>query len=178
MIKDADKYQNKLTEQLNEETVNGSHHDDFLALVNISRELLPLSKGKEEIMSLWRKYRLNNEEQNYLRHEPYGFQGFKEIIGSENITSCFEQGGVFATFHFGHYRYVPFQLGHLLNMNKDNSIDIVVDQESFDSELQLTKWNELREEYNVNYIISEENNSGLKLLRILKQHKSFLLYLS
>lgn len=171
-------YKHQIVKVLQEEVSIGSNFGDFLALVNIAKEFSPLKNyNKENLMDLWKNYRINNAVQNHLRHNPFDFLGFSEIIGIENIISCFKQGGVFATFHFGHYRHVPFQLSQILNMNKENSIDIVVDQESYNSEMELTEWNLLREKYKVNYIISEEINSGLKLLRLLKQDKSFLLYL-
>lgn len=178
MIISKNQNHHDFTLKLSEESMYGSDFDNFIALVNLSKELQPLLQyDKSKIMRVWEKYRFNNEVQNYLRQEPYTFSGFKEIIGMENIVSCFEEGGVFATFHFGHYRHVPIELTKSLNNSKNFSLDIVVDRESYNSELELTKCNEIKQQSNISYIIAEENISGLKLLRLLKQGGSFLLYL-
>lgn len=178
MIKSENQIQHDCMLKLSEESMYGSDFDNFIALVNLSKELQPLLQyDKLKIIQVWKKYRFNNEVQNYLRQEPFAFSGFKEKIGMENIISCFEKGGVFATFHFGYYRHVPFELTKSLNEGNKFSLDIVVDRESYNSELELTKWNEIKQENNISYIIAEENISGLKLLRLLKQGGSFLLYL-
>lgn len=178
MIKSENQIQHDCMLKLSEESMYGSDFDNFIALVNLSKELQPiLQYDKLKIIQVWKKYRFNNEVQNYLRQEPFAFSGFKEKIGMENIISCFEKGGVFATFHFGYYRHVPFELTKSLNEGNKFSLDIVVDRESYNSELELTKWNEIKQENNISYIIAEENISGLKLLRLLKQGGSFLLYL-
>ncbi len=178
MLKSEDQIQHDCMLKLSEESIYGSDFDNFIALVNLSKELQPLLQyDKLKIIQVWEKYRFNNEVQNYLRQEPFAFSGFKEKIGMENIISCFEKGGIFATFHFGHYRHVPLELTKSLNKGNNFSLDIAVDRESYDSELELTKWNEIKQENNISYIIAEENISGLKLLRLLKQGGSFLLYL-
>ncbi len=159
------------------EKEHGSSIGNFKSLVNISKEFSYFNYDANSILDIWKQYRINNHIQDLYRDDPYLFHGFKEVIGEEHIRSCFAQGGVFATYHFGDYRYVPFQIYESTNMNKENSIDIVVDTESYESERSLTKWNELREKNNVNYIISENHSSGLKLLKILRKSGSILLYL-
>ncbi|MFS1519697.1 hypothetical protein V1503_25045 [Bacillus sp. SCS-151] len=162
---------------LKKEEDEGSSNDNFFALANITKELLPTKQySREQLLEIWKNYRTSNERQNIFRLEPL-LQEFKEIRGIENLKKCCEEGGVFGTFHYGDYRHVPFQITKSLQMDKTNSLNIVVDQDSYNSEIELKKWNKLREKYNVKYIVSEEENSGLKLLRLLRKGRSILLYL-
>ncbi|MDX8361512.1 hypothetical protein [Cytobacillus sp. IB215316] len=156
----------------------GSHHDDFMALANLSKELNPTSKYDiNNLLDIWKKYRKHNEKQNLNRTDPSLFSGFKEIHGLQYLKDCVEQGGVFATYHYGDYRHVPVEIVKSLDLNENNSIDMVVDNESYHSEMSLTLWKELKEELFIKFIVSESETSGLKLLRKLRNGRSILLYL-
>ncbi|WP_112180329.1 MULTISPECIES: hypothetical protein [Paraliobacillus] len=171
-----DSLMQEISEMLKHEKKQGLLHHDFMALVNIAKELLPLGYSINNIEDIWTKYRLNNLEQNQYRLDPDLFEGFDEVIGEENIIECIKNKGVFGTFHYGAYRYVPLYLNNYVQSNV-SSLDIVVDRDSFESENGLVKWKKLRTKADVNYIISEEYGSGLKLLRTLKQRGNILLYL-
>ncbi|WP_411349086.1 hypothetical protein [Paenibacillus sp. WLX2291] len=169
--------QNELDQLLRYEKEHGLGYDDFMALVNISKELLPLdSADTNHIESTWMKYRMNNLEQNEYRLSPDAFAGFDEIVGAEHILQCVRNKGVFGTFHYGAYRYVGLELVRMME-NLNSRLDVVVDQDSYDSEKELELWNDIRRESDIHYIVSEEQGSGLKLVRILRNRGNILLYL-
>lgn len=167
----------QLNQLLQTEKELGVEYDDFMALMNICKEFLPLDHtSSTDIEKIWMQYRLNNLEQNEYRFQPELFTGFDEIIGQEHILECIKNKGVFGTFHYGAYRYVALELIKLVKEHS-SSLDVVVDTDSYESEKDLHKWNEIRKKADVNYIISEEHGSGLKLVRILKNRGNILLYL-
>jgi hypothetical protein len=167
----------ELNKILSTEKTNGVNYDDFMALVNIAKEILPCEgTNKSMVQNTWFNYRLNNMEQNKYRYNPTLFHGFDEVVGENNIIECIEGGGVFGTFHYGAYRYVPSIINDYIK-DRSSSLDIVVDRESYESEKELDEWNKIRKENDVNYIVSEDYGSGLKLLRILKKRGNILLYL-
>ncbi len=169
--------QAELDRLLRYEKEHGLGYDDFMALVNMSKELLPLhSADPNHIESTWMKYRMNNLEQNEYRFHPEAFAGFDEIVGAEHIAECIRNKGVFGTFHYGAYRYVGLELVRM--MEETNShLDVVVDQDSYDSDQELQAWNDIRRDADIHYIVSEEQGSGLKLVRILRSRGNILLYL-
>ncbi|MDY0404250.1 hypothetical protein P5G51_001435 [Virgibacillus sp. 179-BFC.A HS] len=71
---------------------------------------------------------------------------------------------------------MPYYINNYVK-HYSSSLDIVVDRDSYESEKELLEWNKIRKKDDINYIVSEDFGSGLKLLRVLKKRGNILLYL-
>ncbi|PGD97847.1 hypothetical protein [Bacillus wiedmannii] len=153
----------------------GSNFQNFKTLTNISKELIPLNTyTTEDIFNIWKSHRIYNFIQNKYCHTPILFDGFKEIIGFTHIKQCLNNGGIFATYHFGNYRYIPYYLTTLANIN---SLYISTDIDTYNQEKRLTIWKESKKIYPLKDILSEKIYFSTTFLKNMSLGESMLLCL-
>lgn len=104
--------------QIATEEIIGSEYSDFIALVNLSKELACFNRFTNvEVINFWRNYRINKYIQKKYKLNPHYFKGFKEIVGLNNIYLCQKAGGIFCTFQFGDFNPINYQLYKILKSN-------------------------------------------------------------
>lgn len=114
--------------------------------------------------------------QNNLRKEPNDFQSFHDMYDPDEVLDKIQaEGGVVFMFHSGAYRNLPRFISE--QVSSEMNIKMIVDQESYDSEQELNKWNKIKDELRVDYIIAENNNSGLQIMRHLKKKGLLFIYI-
>ncbi|MDM5187008.1 hypothetical protein QUF99_06530 [Bacillus sp. DX4.1] len=176
MFKSLDYIANKYIDaEIIYEKQMGSSFQNFMTLTNISKEFLPLNTyTTKDIFNIWKDYRVYNFIQDKYCHTPILFEGFKEIVGFTHIKKCIDEGGIFATYHFGDYRYIPYYLTKLVNID---SLHISTDIDTYNKEKRLAIWKECRKIYPVKDILSEKICTSTTFLKKMNKGESIILCL-
>lgn len=150
----------------------------LLALSNLIRELgslLPYSSIEGE----WIRYRKHISLTDAFRVKPSLFPGFVEINGLGYLDEVLVSGGIVATFHYGDYRALTKEIGRRAGA-KGVPVALVLDRPSFDSESSLAYGLhalQLKGLGTVEYMVAEDSNVALQLLRFIKRGGIVIIYI-
>jgi hypothetical protein len=168
---------------MREISLDALSYDYFMAYANIIRELRCFAYYKPaEIFKRYREYILRSDQH---RADLSTHSGFTKMVGfsvSDLAQLYSEHGMVLVLIHYGAYRHAVASIFECL-MERSNGLKkdvlIVVDQESYTSEQQVTSWKDLHVRMNVNcrYIIAENPMIGLQIMRHLQRGGVVVLYL-
>ncbi|MCS1352500.1 hypothetical protein [Mechercharimyces sp. CAU 1602] len=150
----------------------------FFALMNITKELLPLQQRfcPEKV---WVDYLAFAQMLDRIREQPALFGGWDEVVGAEHRQQILQEGGAFLTWHTGFVRHhlEAIAIGRAMLAEWELPFYQVVDREQFNHEQKWEMWERLRDIRNIQLINAEDQLIGLKLFQHLRRGGAFCLKL-
>ncbi len=150
--------------------------DHFMAYANLIKELRLFNTYVLD--EIWSKHLGFLKASDQQRVDPAAHSGFSSSYGTDWEEIPLHNGLVGITIHFDAYRHAFVKFVQTIrDHNPSASTALVVDQESFELEQQLEKWNRIYEQLNVHFVVADHAASALRIVRHLKKRGVVMVYL-
>lgn len=164
-------------QQVEAERTDGVPFPYFVGLSNLARELLPMGV-RRPLEDVWIDWRVHLAVTDTYREQPELFPGFDEVAGLHHLLDRVDGGGIILTLNYGDYRHTSQVIAQAVReVAPQKSLALMVDEDSYNNEINLPKWNRFREENGCELFVAESEQVGLKLVRHLRAGGWLILYL-
>ncbi|UCZ53979.1 hypothetical protein LGQ02_04125 [Bacillus shivajii] len=159
--------------QVQQDFHHGLFDDHLLTLSYMSTTLSQRQKlDYETLVDIWIRYRIHNQIQKVYMKDPEVFEGFKEVKDSANLNQLLDLGAIFVSFHYGHDRYAPLEVGKKLR-EKDRYLYLITDPEETVEE----QWVTYQQKFHVDDLASDGVFHDPKVESLISKNENVFFYL-